>query len=448
MNKIRTKRSAIFLLVFIFSFLVCILVTSAYIKNRVKLEHAQMEQFVSTKVNKVNNVISKLLYRTQTLAALVIQNTGEITNFEQVAATILDDPAIKNVIIAPGGIVSHVYPLEGNEKVIGLDYFSEGEGNKEAVLARDTGQLVLGGPFSLVQGGQALVGRLPVYIKDADGQNTFWGLVSVTLNYPDALDGAELDQLRNQGFAYEIWRISPDNNERQIIANSSYSYNSSAPYVEQEMSILNADWHFRLSPIKNWYEYPETWIYSFSGLLISLLLGFLVIHNYDLKEMKIELEDLTIKDTLTGILNRRGIFRLMEKLTALPSQPFILCYIDLNKFKEINDTYGHSAGDMVLNYFAETVRSRLTREQEFARIGGDEFILIFKNTREVKEVSGFFHTLSEDLASPVNTAFGQSIPLNFSYGCAAYPADEKTIDALIAHADHRMYRAKAGADKL
>jgi len=123
------------------------------------------------------------------LSALVIQNDGEIENFKQVAAIIIDDPAILNVLIAPSGVVSDVYPLQGNEAVIGLDFFGEGAGNKEAVMAKETGQLVFGGPFDLVQGGQALVGRLPVWIDMPDGNNAFWGLVSVTLKFPQILDG-------------------------------------------------------------------------------------------------------------------------------------------------------------------------------------------------------------------------------------------------------------------
>lgn len=93
--------------------------------------------------------------RQEILSALVIQSDGEVKDFESVAATIVDDPAIRNVILAPAGIVSHVYPLKGNERVLGLNYFLEGEGNREAVMAKKFGQLVLGGLFNLVQGGQA-----------------------------------------------------------------------------------------------------------------------------------------------------------------------------------------------------------------------------------------------------------------------------------------------------
>lgn len=84
----------------------------------------------------------------------MIQHNGKVENFEKVASTLVDDPAILNVLVAPGGVVSDVYPRKGNEAVLGLNFFARGAGNQEAVEARDAGQLILGGPFPLVQGGR------------------------------------------------------------------------------------------------------------------------------------------------------------------------------------------------------------------------------------------------------------------------------------------------------
>lgn len=445
MPKEKSKRWIGFLLVFSLSFALCLLVTTAYVRNKSNMEFAQMEQLVLTRANKINNVITKLLYKTQVLSALVIQNNGEIREFERVAATIVDDPAIRNVLVAPGGVVSHVYPREGNEKVLGFNYFTKSEGNQESIAAKERGQLVLGGPFHLVQGGQALVGRLPVYLGERS-EKDFWGLVSVTLNYPQALDGAELDQLKNQGFAYEIWRISPDTNARQIIAHSDYDYNRHARYVEKPMSILNADWYFRLSPIRNWYEYPETWIFTIAGLLISLLIASLVMHNCDLQRMKAELEDITYNDALTGTLNRRGVFQALEALLAEPQAHFTLCYIDLNQFKSINDTYGHNTGDQMLRQFAAVFMRRIQENHIFARIGGDEFIFICKEAEEA--VDAFFAQVRADLRQAVVEVPGGALTIAFSMGKASYPADGKTIDALIASADSEMYREKMRAKEL
>lgn len=439
------KRIGRFISIFFISFLLCIFITFVYIQNRTELEQVQMQQLLTTRANKVNQVITKLLYKAQTLSALVIQNDGEIEDFERVAATIIDDPAIKNVIMAPNGVVSHVYPLKGNEQVMGFDYFSESEGNREAIEARNSGKLTLGGPFNLVQGGQALVGRLPVYITGEDNHKYFWGLVSVTLNYPQALDGAELDQLKNQGFAYEIWRISPDTNEKQIISHSNYEYNKDALYVEQPIEMMNSVWYFRLSPIKKWYEFPETWIFVIAGGLISLLAAAIMLHNYDLRKMKLELEALTINDLLTGVLNRRGLFIEMDALLMNKGAKFILCYMDLNRFKNINDEFGHSMGDRVLQQFAFVLKQHINQQHIFGRIGGDEFILIFKDSDNLEEADRFLLDVSEELANLDMLAQTQDIKISFSIGMAVFPADADTIDGLIEHADHAMYKVKSKA---
>lgn len=106
----------------------------------------------------------------------MIQSDGEVKDFESVAATIVDDPAIRNVILAPAGIVSHVYPLKGNERVLGLNYFLEGEGNREAVMAKKFGQLVLGGPFIWFREGRPWwAGSRFIWMNPTRGSNGFGG---------------------------------------------------------------------------------------------------------------------------------------------------------------------------------------------------------------------------------------------------------------------------------
>lgn len=441
---IRMKRDVIkkwsrFFIIFMTSIIICLMIGASMVNNKQKLEQVQMERLVLTKSNKLNEVLSKLLYKTQTLSVLVVQNEGEIEDFEGVAAAIVDDPSIKNILIAPNGVVSHVYPLEGNEAVIGFDYFAEGAGNKEAVLAKENGQLILGGPFELVQGGQALVGRLPVYLEDGRHQNRFWGIVSVTLNYPQALNGAELATLEDMGFAYELWRISPDTGERQVIAASSAGYSADARYVERPVTIFNAEWYFRIAPIREWYQYVEAWLSIFLGLFLSLLLGFLYLNNYDLKRVRKELQNLSEKDTLTGVLNRRGLFQIMERLMNDWEDGFSLSYLDLNKFKGINDSYGHNAGDRILQSFTYVLQKHAQETDIIARIGGDEFILIF---RDKERAAQYFEKVRAALQEPVILGRGKSIQISFSLGQANYPEDGITIDELIAKADEAMYDAK------
>lgn len=442
MHHDKFKRISQFTFVFLAALFICSVITGVYVNNKNKMEYAQMEQVVLMKSNKVNNVISNMLYKTQVLSALVIQNNGKIKDFERVAVTVLDNPAIKNLILAPNGVVADVYPLAGNEQVIGLNYFAHGEGNEEAKAAKESGQLVLGGPFNLIQGGQALVGRLPVYLGDNQTEKNFWGVVSITLNYPEALAGAELEQLEAQGLAFEIWRISPDTGQRQIIANSNYFYDKNAYYVEKPLNIMNSQWFFRISPIRLWYQYTETWMFTLIGIVISWLIASLVLHNRDLIHMKMELENLSYVDPLTGALNRRGLFNALEALVADKNRKFTVCYLDLNKFKKINDTFGHSVGDKILRHFVLVFLQHIDERHIFSRIGGDEFIIIFKNMDDTVQISQFFDLIHKVLQEPFSINQSQTFTITFSVGMATYPTDATNIDDLIHHADHSMYRNK------
>lgn len=437
----KNKKILIFISVFLISFSACSAATAFYIDTRSRLEHIEMEQLAASKATRVSSVLTELLYKTQVLAAFVQQNNGDIENFENIASIVVDSPSIRNVILAPNGIVEFVYPIEENESVLGLNYFSESEGNKEAVLARNTGKLVMGGPFNLIQGGQAIVGRLPVYLKSND-VNSFWGIVSITLRYPQALEQAELEQLQNRGFAYELWRISPDTGSHQIIAQSSYEYNKNSRFVEHPITILNAEWYFRLSPIRSWWQFPETWICLLAGAFLSGLAGFLVLKNYDLNVIKKNLELINCKDSLTGIYNRTGIFNILQELT-LSNQKFILAYLDLNKFKSVNDSLGHSCGDKVLKHFAEFFSSRLDENVHvFARIGGDEFILIYKNEYSIERVRRLLEDISEALLNEDLTYQNQKVELTYSAGFARFPEDGRSVDKLLSIADINMYNEK------
>lgn len=389
MTKIRFIKKKIYgkaIVSFFVTFALCASLISVSVINKVSLERLAMEQLIIEKSTKANEVISRLLYKTQTLAALLIRNNGEVNDFNQIAATIVDDPAILNVLVAPGGVVSDVYPTAGNEAVLGLDYFSEGAGNKEAMQAKETGQLVFGGPFTSVQGEEVLVGRLPVYIHGADGTKEFWGLVSVTLKYPQALDGCGFNELQIQGFAYEIWRMNPDNGQKQIITNSGYKYNKAVRYIEKQVLIQNAEWYFRILPVKAWYEYLDTWMLVLLGLCISVLVAYVMQNNSELKKLKTNFENLSNTDSLTELHNRRFMDERLSHIIRSLSRSngtLSVMMIDVDFFKNYNDTYGHDAGDHCLKIIAKTIANSIEREEDIAvRYGGEEFVVILPNTDE------------------------------------------------------------------
>lgn len=378
------------------------------------------------------------------LSSFILLSDGEIDNFEQVATMLIDDPAILNLLIAPDGVVTEVYPKQGNEAVIGLDFFSDGAGNKEAAMAKETGALVLGGPFDAVQGGQILVGRMPVYTNNPDGSQDFWGLVSVTLKFPDVFNAAGLDELELQGYTYEIWRINPDSNERQVVADSTYSRDTRVGYVEKQLAIKNSLWHFQIAPFFGWYKYPETWVTLFISLCVSLLVGAMVQNNVLLKIVRDRLEALSNADALTGIYNRRFFMesaaKQMDRLTRASGESFIIMF-DLDHFKKINDVYGHPVGDAVLKGIAARISDTLRSYDLFARYGGEEFIILATDIDEARALCLAERVRLAIALSPIEVD-DKSISITASLGIAPAAA-ENGLDAAIALADNALYQAKA-----
>lgn len=313
-----------FLITF-FLMLSCSLLASFFIEySRDKAEKNQMQYFALTKSNRIIEAVVGLLYKAEALAALVIQGDGEIKEFERIAAILITDPAIRNVLIAPNGIVSKVYPKTSNEIVVGYDLLGAGDGNREAILAKKTSTLTMGGPFKMVQGGEALVGRVPVF-SDVDGKKVFWGLVSVTLAYPQALVSVNLEDIDRLGYASQIWRISPDTGEKQIILSSRPG--ELVNPVQRKFKLLNAQWMISIAPINNWHRNFLLLIYLSVSLFISTLVAMMAQNYFTTKQMQVEMEKMAMQDTLTGLPNRRFLFkRLNDELAFCKKIWLFFCF--------------------------------------------------------------------------------------------------------------------------
>ena len=120
-----SKRAAV---TFVTLLILCGLAVYFLVERKYQIEYIKMERVILNQSNKLTAVLTKLFYKTQALSALVIQHNGKVENFEKVASTLVDDPAILNVLVAPGGVVSDVYPRKGNEAVLGLKFFRQGRG--------------------------------------------------------------------------------------------------------------------------------------------------------------------------------------------------------------------------------------------------------------------------------------------------------------------------------
>ena len=446
------------IIIFLITLGLCLALVAVMFFNRTRIETLTMERLVFEKSIQINDTLSRLLLRTQILSSLVVHNNADTSDFDHWASFLVDDPSIQNLLIAPEGIVSRVYPLENNEGVLGLNFFYheaagetivniidevEYESLLLSIAARDTRQLILGGPFVSIQGWEILVGRNAVFLEDQYGQEFFWGIVGITLRHPQALSGAGLAELTLLGFDYEIWRISPYDNERQVIMSSMTYQWRRVNYVDIPVTIMNVDWYFRILTASIWYRLPETWL----ALAVSIIISFMaaaIMQNYqEVKNLKNKLEMLSITDPLTGLYNRRHFMASaliqMEKVARHDNESFLIIF-DLDHFKSVNDKYGHQSGDITLKETAMRVSSILRPYDIFARYGGEEFILFVAGI-DKKSAMQLAERIRLNIAENEIDVKGSSITVTASFGVApAAPYNE--LEDAIALADKALYKAK------
>lgn len=220
----------------------------------------------------IQSSIDHVLSATYALAAMLQQGKGVIPDFERTAGWLLRFyPGAAALQLAPGGVIRQVVPLAGNEQAIGHDLLHDPERDKEALLARNSGQLMLAGPFDLRQGGRGMAGRLPVFLDQEQGQETFWGFAIVLITFPAALAPAQLHELPERGYAYELSRRHPDSGDKQVISASTI-----APLdpVNRMLSVPNAHWTLSIAPVAGWHAGSGLWWKSAVALLLCLLLAW------------------------------------------------------------------------------------------------------------------------------------------------------------------------------
>ncbi|MBB6579199.1 diguanylate cyclase (GGDEF)-like protein [Comamonas odontotermitis] len=159
-------------------------------------------------------------------------------------------------------------------------------------------------------------------------------------------------------------------------------------------------------------------------------------------------------DPLTGASNRSALLHILEALTrkgasgTLPAS-FAVLFMDLDKFKPLNDRWGHENGDLALMEVVQRIRSILRSNDMLARLGGDEFVVVLQGVETSEQASMVRDKILEVMDTPLTSLKGvpaqESVYLGASIGQAIYPADGSDAQTLLKHADRDMYRQKAQA---
>lgn len=181
----------------------------------------------------------------------------------------------------------------------------------------------------------------------------------------------------------------------------------------------------------------------FEALKISNDEKYLLI--FQLEEEKQRAIELAAHDHLTGLHNRRMFNELAASHIARARRSrkhYALLYIDLDRFKKINDTLGHHVGDLLLQGVAERLRTTLRKSDLIARLGGDEFACLLIGLESIDDTSAVAAKLIDEISRPYANLDGHEIQVSPSIGVALFPRDGQDEETLCRHADIAMYRAK------
>ena len=197
------------------------------------------------------------------------ENLDENTFSELAEKIPNEDGVIKAFELAPEGIVTDIYPKEGNEGAFGLDMLQEHERKKDAILARDSGKYTLGGPYQLKQGGTGALLFNPVYQDNNSEQGEFWGFVILVIDWDCFIREINLDYLSDADFCYRIWTY--DRSSDKIILAESQD-NMSDNILTVECAVPNNTWYFDIIPSEGWS--PRS--YQIMCIVISYVFSLLI----------------------------------------------------------------------------------------------------------------------------------------------------------------------------
>ena len=372
---------------------------------------------------------------TDTLKQVVISGDGNINKFYDIAAKMMDD-SIQSIQIAPNGVVTEIYPKEGNESGK-IDLINDSDRGEISRYARDNDTVIMQGTFELKQGGYGIAVRNPVYLENENGQKSFWGFTIVILKVPEIFSES-VEALSNFGFKYSLQKCaSPWDDTYERVYGSKKELNDPVIY---DFDVYRDKWRLEILPKSGFYNNSNL-IYMFiGGVIIVLLLTGLTVALISINENRKLFKKLAVTDTLTGIYNRLGFNRQVEQyMRQNPQKHCVVAMLDIDDFKLINDVYGHAAGDGVLQKLAESMKQYFSKDVILGRNGGDEFCIFMPDCTAV-EVKPFLKKFTEETRNFY--CKGEAHTFTISLGFAEYPVLADDRSQLMRCADMALYEVK------
>ncbi len=253
----------------IFTFLFFMLLGVFILWQRYQILKETEQREMTNLIGFIENNIDHTLRNSYSAAlslALLVESNGTISGFEDVAPRLISEyPAINAVQMVPGGIITHVYPVQENESVLNYNILEDPNVREEALHAMRERKMYFAGPLELRQGGLAVIGRLPVFIK-----NDFWGFAAVIIKLETLLEESGLEKLSADKYEFQFSKIHPGTGEEIFFLTPISA--GSVEYSET-INFADGDWKAYIA-LKNPRELFNSLIpIGFFTTLLSVFLG-------------------------------------------------------------------------------------------------------------------------------------------------------------------------------
>ena len=270
LNKLKRKTGLFFIIV-MGVMLICF---NFLIQFEVNKEKISASYTAEDTVRKIETQLGRYLENSEMFKNIISsKHTISDEQFNQLASYMKKN---KNVIeayeLAPNGIIEKAYPLKENEKVIGMNTLELPERQKEANIARKSGEYTIAGPYELKQGGTGALLFDPIYINDGN-EKKFWGFSILVLNWDAFLEELEVDKLEDATYHFKVWK---EGNKGKHVTIMSCGHSSLNHTLSVACEVPNDTWYFEIVPFQGWIPMS----YEIFGSIVSVLVAILLSMGY------------------------------------------------------------------------------------------------------------------------------------------------------------------------
>lgn len=426
----------------LFSLAVTEYIQSVLIESEQELARLEAQRELTVIRSSLEAEIYSDIFYANSLATLISVNPNSTNEeLEKISKELINRAAnLRHVGVAPDEIIRFVYPFEGNEKAIGLDFRTVPEQWRTVQLSRERKSIFIAGPVHLVQGGLGLIARSPVF-TDPPKNETYWGSCSIVLDLDSLFVNAGVNELEKK-YDFAIRGLDGQGKSGAVFYGDERVFEKELAF--ESVHLPSGSWYMAVS--SSGLRYSNSWYYRYSPRLIGYPSLILVVGLISVIYLLYRYAHThSLHDELTKLPNRRYFIYALEQAISeseKQSSQFTLLNLDLNHFKSINDTYGHALGDEVLKVVAKRIKSVIRKSDLVARVGGDEFLILLPRLTDELKVNQIIQELRQAISSqPVNAKYRNVFP-HVSIGYVIYMDSSVDVDTLLHAADLEMYRDK------